>query len=146
MPRTPVNEDGDKDYTTYPGKPVTTAVQQYYDWLKDKTGYAKLDLTSVKLAKTLGAEFQRDSRENGSPRARTGSKPVAAPKPAVKPVAKKPAAKPAPKRGGAGATPVANKGPRRVTPKPEPVAAKPTAPRTGRRGKPAGDAPAAAPY
>jgi translation initiation factor IF-2 len=155
MPRTVAkNEDGSKDLTAYVGKPVTPAVQQYFEWLKERTGYAKLDLTSVKLAKTLGAEFQTDMRENGSPRARNATG-QAAPKPAPKPAAKKTPAAAAPKSKPAPAKPAAK------TPAPKPAAttrrgaaaaekapaSKPaTTPRTGRRGKPANDSPAAAPY
>lgn len=141
MPRTVAkNTDGSKDYKAYAEKPITDTMSEFAAWLKDVTGY-KVDPRSVSLAGTLRMDFQKYMRENGSPRAHTGTRKPAAAKPAARPAAKstatKPAAKPAAKSTKA-ATPAKPAAKRGTT--------KPAAPRSGRRGaKPAGEA-VEAPY
>ncbi|MCL2734234.1 MAG: hypothetical protein FWE15_29995 [Actinomycetia bacterium] len=68
----PAGDEGHLSLEHYTRKPVTPAMEEYFDWIADTTGYGPdegLDLRSVALAGTLRSTFQKEMRLRGSPRA-----------------------------------------------------------------------------
>jgi len=75
----PEPEEELPDLSHYVEKAPTTTVENYFNWIAERTGYDEdegLDLTSVKLAGTLRAQFQKEtSTERGTARTARQAEP-----------------------------------------------------------------------